>query len=68
LRDAGTGAGLEEMTQLRRLAADSATVAPRLRLYKRWPNTSRTKTRGTQSKRPVRWSGNTIGRAQTASR
>jgi cytosine/adenosine deaminase-related metal-dependent hydrolase len=46
LRDAGTGAGLEEMTQLRRLAADSATVAPRLRLYKRWPNTSRTKDKG----------------------
>lgn len=46
LRDAGTGAGLDEMTRQRSLSADFAAVAPRLRLYKRWPNTARTRDRG----------------------
>ena len=46
LRDAGTGAGLKEMTRLRSMSADHAVVAPRLRLYKRWPNTARSRDRG----------------------
>ena len=41
LRDAGTGAGLERMTEQRRLSEAHQIVAPRMRLYKRWPNTGR---------------------------
>ena len=41
LRDAGTGAGLPEMTRQRALSEVHEIVAPRLKLYKRWPNTSR---------------------------
>lgn len=41
LRDAGTGAGLERMTEQRRLSEAHQIVAPRMRLHKRWPNTGR---------------------------
>lgn len=37
VRDAGTGATLEIMTEQRRLAADHEIVAPRLVLCQRWP-------------------------------
>jgi cytosine/adenosine deaminase-related metal-dependent hydrolase len=41
LRDAGTGAGLERMSEQRRLSEAHEIVAPRIRLHKRWPNTGR---------------------------
>lgn len=41
LRDAGTGAGLSEMSKQRQQSADHQIVAPRMRLHKRWPNTGR---------------------------
>lgn len=41
LRDPGTGAGLKAMTEQRRLSEANEIVAPRLRLYMRWPGTSR---------------------------
>ena len=37
VRDAGTGAGLELMTEQRRLSAEHEIVAPRLVLCQRWP-------------------------------
>ncbi|HSL68714.1 MAG TPA: amidohydrolase family protein, partial [Longimicrobiales bacterium] len=37
VRDAGTGAGLEKMTEQRRLSAANQIVAPRLVLCQRWP-------------------------------
>ena len=41
LRDPGTGAGLKLMVEQRRLSEANEIVAPRLRLYMRWPGTSR---------------------------
>jgi len=38
LRDAGSGAGLERLVEWREAGEAEEAVAPRLRLYKRWPN------------------------------
>lgn len=46
LRDAGSGAGLEELAEQRRLSEGHQVVAPRLRLHKRWPNTGRVHDKG----------------------
>lgn len=41
LRDAGTGGGLQRMSEQRQLSDAHRIVAPRMRLHKRWPNTGR---------------------------
>lgn len=41
LRNAGTGAGLQRISEQRRLSDAHQIVAPRIRLHKRWPNTGR---------------------------
>lgn len=46
LRDAGSGAGLERLVEQRNLSERHEIVAPRLLLYKRWPNTGRVADKG----------------------
>jgi imidazolonepropionase-like amidohydrolase len=46
LRDAGDGAGIENLREHRRLAESTTAAIPRLLLYERWPNVSRQREHG----------------------
>jgi Amidohydrolase family len=46
LRDAGNGAGIENLREHRRLGEENKMTVPRLVLYQRWPNVSRQRVDG----------------------